>query len=109
MRLIRAEDVQELVYKLLKIGIVKPISATKECELEYVSRSMVNSLPAVFNVEDIVKDLEGASFVLEVDYDFDEEDDGNVECVFLSEAINIVRKGVLKSCTNSLKKIGGDD
>lgn len=71
---------------------------------EYVKRKAIEGY-----VEEVVKDLEEASFVVEVDYDFDEEDDGNVECVFLSEAINIVRKGVLKSCTNSLKKIGGDD
>jgi hypothetical protein len=58
--------------------------------------AIAESLPTAYNVEAVVKELKKASVVIEVDYDFDEEDEGSVECVFLSEAIEIVRRGGVK-------------
>lgn len=54
----------------------------------------IDAQPTVDVVGEIVERFGEASFVVEVDYDFDEYDDDSVECVFLNEAIEIV-EGVM--------------
>ena len=54
----------------------------------------IDAQPTVEAFDRIVEKLEAASFVVDVDYDFDEYDYDSVECVFLNEAIEIV-KGVM--------------
>ena len=43
-------------------------------------------------MERILERLEEESFVIEIDYDFDEYDDEPVEAVFLNEAVEIVKE-----------------
>lgn len=69
---------------------------------DYLKEKLYKQFNTRKPMEDIVDRLEDASFVVEVDYDFDEYDDDSAECVLLNEAIEIVKEvgGMDENCRN---------